>query len=237
MKRLFLGVVICCVVLLANAQGKELLIDYVYSLEKFSAPENGKAHYLDMSIRNVYNGGKTEPTDVNVQLYLTESQMCYTSAYFSFFQDSSEAFVIQPMNKQIFWYNKSQMQEAEAQTKETTDFQKEIVKSGNIGEVSEIEINKQDYRMISLIPSSAIAEQYRIQELLFYSSKEQKEIKRFKILYNSSGQYKSQEYIYNSFDLDYKTKGQELSVRLRVIDKSGKLNKAYTGYQLIDKRD
>jgi len=238
MKTIFLGVLTCCVVFLTNGQGKgkDSLLGYVSDLEKFGVPENGEAHYLDMSIRNVYNGSKTGPTELNVQLYLTKSQMCYTSAYFSFFQDSSEAFVILPMNKQIFWYNKSQMQEAETQARESSDFQKEIIKTGEVGEVSEVEISEQDYKMISLIPSPAIAAQYQVKRLLFYRSKEQNEIRRFKILYNSSAQYKSQEYIYNSFDLDYKTKDQEFPVRLRVFDKFGKLKKAYTGYQLIDKR-
>jgi len=237
MRLLLTGILLFHFVFLKGQEtAKAIISNYVEQMGKIGMPEKGKTYYLDMSVKNIYNGEKTGPAGFHMDIFLTHSQMRYTSDLISVFQDTVDALVLLPANKQIFWTKATKIANALERSRKLTDFQIEVVNSANIEKISEETINGLKFRIISLIPSSDIAEKFDIERLVFHYCQNQKRIERVKIFYNKTKQLKSQEFIYTIFDLDYKKSGKEFPVKYYIFDSSGNLLEKYKGYELIDNR-
>ena len=205
-------------------------------MQEAANPAEGSAFYMVLEIKNEFFEPTNSPSSLKSEIYLTKDQMIYRSNLVSMFQNSIEAFIVVPANKQIFCRNIDQDIDKDERKEKLLGAQLDLIKKCKVTDCYEEMQDSEKCLLISMQPENDFIKKTNICRFIFTFHEKSELLKSMKVIYAKPSKVKSQDFIYHTLDFDYKPQ-KNIPIEQYLFAANGKLNSKYQEYQLIDNRN
>jgi hypothetical protein len=218
------------VTLFSQEECRQLLTGYIADMEKISAPEKGKVYYLHVTLQNKFRQATDAVKNIEMKTYITANRLMLQSTLMQMYADTADLFMVLPAARHIVRSRGISAIKARERQLEMLNMQRQLIEGCTVMEC----VSEGNIRKMRLRPSSDIAAQYALEEMLLCYDTAKRQVRSVHLFYTGKSKIAEQLVEYKAIDFNSSFRFKQPSAAASVLTKQGNLRDEFAGYVLID---